>query len=194
MTWQEVVEYKGYTITVEMDEYPEDPRQWSNLGFMRCWHKRNDLGDENTHDHHGYHQAMMAKKKITNRGAVVLDIHIYQHGGIALTADPLRGMGYPFNDRWDAGLVGYIYATKQAIRDWMGVKYVTKKVREQVKRILIQEIDTYTKYLNNEAYGYIVEFEDGTVESVWGFDDKEYAIAEAKAMVDTLPHQLELGI
>lgn len=39
-------EYKGYTIEITQDEYPDDPRQWDNLGIMACWHRRYNLGDK----------------------------------------------------------------------------------------------------------------------------------------------------
>jgi hypothetical protein len=39
-------EYKGYTIKVQYDEYPQNPRtEWDSAGTMVCWHSRYNLGD-----------------------------------------------------------------------------------------------------------------------------------------------------
>lgn len=39
-------EYRGYTIRLVPDPDPENPREeWDNVGTMRCWHRRYDLGD-----------------------------------------------------------------------------------------------------------------------------------------------------
>ena len=39
-------EYRGYTIRLVPDPDPENPREeWDNVGTMRCWHRRYNLGD-----------------------------------------------------------------------------------------------------------------------------------------------------
>lgn len=38
--------YRGFTIKVEDDPEPNDPREWDNLGTMICAHRRYILGDE----------------------------------------------------------------------------------------------------------------------------------------------------
>ena len=38
-------EYKGYTINVTHDEYPEDPRGWENVATFVCNHVSRFLGD-----------------------------------------------------------------------------------------------------------------------------------------------------
>lgn len=38
--------YKGWTIEIHQDDDGgESPREWDNLGFMACWHRRSWLGD-----------------------------------------------------------------------------------------------------------------------------------------------------
>lgn len=36
----------NYKLKLQRDEYPDDPREWSNLGKMVCFHRRYNLGDE----------------------------------------------------------------------------------------------------------------------------------------------------
>lgn len=42
----DTIDYKGYTIRIESDDDPLNPREWDNLGTMVCWHRNYDLGDE----------------------------------------------------------------------------------------------------------------------------------------------------
>jgi hypothetical protein len=39
---------KKYKLTVSKDDYPESPREWSDIGTMLCSHSRYNLGDEKT--------------------------------------------------------------------------------------------------------------------------------------------------
>ena len=45
-----------YKLTIEQDEYPEDPRAWDNLTTMVCWHRRYSLGDK--HDFNDVHEML----------------------------------------------------------------------------------------------------------------------------------------
>lgn len=46
----EEIEYRGHTIKIYLDDAPESPREWDNLGTMLCSHKRYNLGDEQIDD------------------------------------------------------------------------------------------------------------------------------------------------
>lgn len=35
-------------LKIVQDECPEDPREWSNLGHMVCWHRHYRLGDKHS--------------------------------------------------------------------------------------------------------------------------------------------------
>jgi hypothetical protein len=37
---------KLHCLHIQRDEFPEDPREWSNLTIMACWHRRYRLGDK----------------------------------------------------------------------------------------------------------------------------------------------------
>jgi hypothetical protein len=39
-----------YILRVEQDDFPEDPRNWSNLCLMVCWHSHYSLGDSHNFD------------------------------------------------------------------------------------------------------------------------------------------------
>lgn len=43
----QTLKYRGYTIDLDFDSNPENPRkEWDNFGKMVCWHRRYNLGDE----------------------------------------------------------------------------------------------------------------------------------------------------
>jgi len=184
----ETIEYRGYIIEIEADEYPMDPREWDNLGTMFCSHRRYQLGDENpkydTDDYAGWDE-LEAAILADNPGGVILPLYLYDHSGITMRT-------YGFNDRWDSGQVGFIYAGVEAIRENYMVKRITKKTQERTKQQLKAEVDTYDKYLRGDVYSWSVSDPDGrTVESVSGYfednplDDDSYMMQEARATVDS---------
>jgi len=151
-------ENNKYILTVEQDEDPESPREWDNLGIMICWHRNYELGDKHsykdTDEMYGelYRQFIGKEpeqfdhetdedfgKRITeevDKHIVILPLMLYDHSGITMSTS----RGYPFNDRWDAGQVGWIYAPKSTLG----------RTDEQTEEILVSEVDTYDKYLRGD--------------------------------------------
>jgi hypothetical protein len=173
-------EYKGYIVKVLIDDSGVDsPRDWSNLGHLVCFHRRDNYGDKHEFDTPSDLDEFFKEHRV-----VKLPIYMYDHSGVALST----GNGYPFNDPWDAGQLGYIYATYEAIRKEYGVKHVTQSIIEKVEKVLKSEVETYSRYLNGEVYGWTIakqETPDEITDSVWGYiDDTDYVLKEAKDSVD----------
>jgi hypothetical protein len=142
-------EYKGYTIQIAQDQSPSSPREDDNLGTMICFHGRYNLGDS--------HKLSIdeAKRLETSESVIALPMYMYDHSGITINT---TGFSCPF----DSGKIGFIYVTKEKIRQEYSWKKLTKK------RIEI---------INN----------DKTVdESCWGFYGSEDCETEAKGVVDYL--------
>ena len=122
-------EYKGFTITIEQDEYTEDPRkEWDHVGTMVCFHNRYDLGDK-----HNYSDPEDALREILEiewdydddyeinelwdkleKVAYVLPLFLYDHSGITMNTG---GFSCP----WDSGQVGFY-------RSQFGRKHVQETV------------------------------------------------------------------
>jgi hypothetical protein len=165
--------YKGYEIKIVVDEFSDDPRNDDNLGIMACYHKRHDLGDKKEMDAADLQDALKSKDIIS------LPIYMYEHSGIALSTK----LVYPFNDPWDAGEIGVIYATKDRIRKHFGVKRISKKLLNQIPVYLDAEVETYNNYVSGNVYGYDIE----GVDSCYGFygdPEKSGLIDDAKAAID----------
>jgi len=169
----QTIEYKDYTIVIEQDDHPMNPREEdANLGNMLCRHTRYNLGDDHMADREEVLDILEGRRK----DVVALPLYLYDHGNITMNT---TGFSCP----WDSGMVGCIYTTYDKIRSWCGVKKVTKNLIEKVKGILRSEVEIYDKYISGDVYGYIIKKNDEEVDSCWEYygDDAE---KEAKSHID----------
>ena len=120
-------------------------------------------------------ERIMADKEM-----VYLPVYAYIHGGTVLNTS---GFSCP----WDSGMSGIIAISKEAIRTEYRTKRITKKILDRVKSCLRGEVETYSKYLNGEVYGFEIRDESGEiVESCYGFYSEADAESEGKAVLDYL--------
>lgn len=194
MNLYETIQEDGYDIKIYIDENPESPRQWDNFGKMICFHNRYTLGDEHKYSdpeeflmeiaglseeqaqklyykanesHNDYIDLLIQKASKSN---VILPLYLYDHSGISMSCSDT----YPYNDRWDAGMVGFIYIPYEDIRKEFDSKRVTKKLKEQAVHNLKGEVDVYDDYLRGDVYGYEVEYDGESIGSVWGYYGDEH--------------------
>ena len=179
----DVVEYKGFTIKIWPELYPENPRTFTDhLGIFNMYHRRYEFGDKKKfEDHEEFARYVMGSREV----ACYYPVYAYDHGGIVLS---VSNEHYPFNDQWDAGLLGYIYTTRERIRDTYCVSRATKKRVERARKELKAEIDTMNDYLAGRVYMYSTEDKDGiscdTCAGFYGEEGKKYALEEAKSLID----------
>lgn len=163
----------GKILEIHVDESPESPREWDNLGTVWCSHRRYSLSDKHapkidTDDHAGWDA--IKEHLIKEEGAVViLPIYMYDHGGITISTKP-------FGCNWDSGQVGFIYCTGTKIKAEFGGKRIAKKIKEKVEAYLEGEIKTYNQYVTGDVYGFklmrvidILNDERVEEEACWGF-------------------------
>jgi hypothetical protein len=167
-------------LEIYQDPEPESPREWDNLGKIEMYHNRYNFPHEGGFkgDPEGLTEYLKNKEV-----AVYLPIYLYDHSGITIST----GNQYPFNDRWDAGKVGFIYATREDIKKNWGVKRVSKELIKRTTEGLENEIKTYDQYLRGEVYGFMLfkvskcdhgdEHKDH-IDSCWGFYEMDYMIRE----------------
>lgn len=168
-------------VFVRHDDEPESPRTWDNLGTMACWHRHYLLGDvqpkESPEDW---------LKSNAPPGSVVLRLFLLDHSGLRMSVGD-------FGDPWDSGQVGWIVCTPEKIRKEYSSHRITKKRREQVERILRQEVETYDDYLSGNVWGFVIEGgEDLDTESCWGFYGTDTTLDAMKQHIpDDLHEALE---
>jgi hypothetical protein len=168
----ETIEYKDYKIQLCYDTFPDDPRKtWDNLGFMACFHKKYNLGDE-----HAFKEPQELLDWIeANKDTIYyLPLYVYEHGNITIKTSP-------FSCRFDSGQVGFIYMTKETAE---------KEGITEPYEALEAEVKTYDAYISGQTYGAMILDQSGEmIDSQFGyFGDTDEVINEAKGMIDTYTH------
>jgi hypothetical protein len=170
-----------YLIEIIQDNDPESPREWGNMGTMICFHPDYVLGDKHDYKKRDYNSwAELQKAIIKNENvAVILPLYLYDHSGITISTSR-------FSCPWDSGQVGYIFVSKEKVREEFSVKRVTRTIVDKVSKLLIGEVGTYDQFLTGDIYGYrITDTEtDEELDSCWGFYGQDYCMTEAKGIVD----------
>jgi hypothetical protein len=158
-----------YTLEVINDNCPESPRNWDNICTMVCWHRDYDLGDKHPFDdvdeflerlcyeilHKDddeiYGLNWQDKLKMLQESNLILikAINMYDHSGITVSTSS----AYPYNDRWDAGIVGFIYVTKKTIFEEC-CDITEENWKERADQYLEGEMETYDQYLRGDVYGF----------------------------------------
>jgi hypothetical protein len=196
----ETIEYKEHTIEIHYDLDPEDPREWENLATMFCLHHRYNLGDKHSHETVETWLEELACPgieadeledlteeqlwELIDKHYMWLPLYLYDHSGITISTSHQ----YPYNDRWDAGQVGYIYVSKEKALKEYNKKRWSKKFEAVIVHALETEVEVYDNYLCNEVYGYILKDQnDKEVDSCWGYygdTGKKQMIQECKEAID----------
>jgi len=182
----ETIELEDLTVKIYQDDFPESPREWSNLGHMICHHPRYNFGDEQFNPNTVANSVKEFEQYLeTERDAyIMLPLYIYDHSGVTMTARSERASMYP-DRQWDVSHVGYIYITAAKIKEEYSVKRISKQLRERVTEYLMGEVDTYDKYLQGDVWGYVIEDSDGNdLDSCWGLFEFEYAKKEAMGIAE----------
>ena len=188
-----------YTLTIKQDEYSENPREWDNVSTMVCWHTAYNLGDKHDYDNADeFFETILCNicgeklediERLSTREKYKLvceshkiyiqELNLYDHSGITISTSN----NYPYNDRWDAGCIGFVYVTKEkALKEWGGipekdengefiriphehpdgsVTYSTKYTpiteenwKEVAEYHINNEVETYDQYLRGDIYGF----------------------------------------
>lgn len=159
---------KQETVRIIVDEEPESPREWDNLGTMLCVHARYALGDD--HD-----ESVQSIREIVRSCDVIsLPLYLYDHSGITIQTTPFRCP-------WDSGQVGFLYVTKDTVRELWGWQRISAKRLADILLTLEAEVTAYDQYLRGDVYGYVVEDSEGEhVESCSGFFGLKYLREEIR--------------
>ena len=173
-------------VKIYADDSNDSPREWSNLGRIVSFHRRYRLSDKSEEDlksdsFNGWKELEDYLIKERDAG-IVLPLRMYDHSGISLSVESK----YPFNDVWDSGQVGFIYATNKDIKS-EGVS------SDKVIEILKGEIATYNQYLEGDVFGFVrikeikceccSNIDEENVDSCWGFYGSDI---EENGMLDHL--------
>lgn len=180
-----------YRYRIEQDEEPWNPREDDNICEMYIWWNGYNLGDYKGKDMPGdklndliekylpdeaeeMYDTSVRDKMLKLQSKVydklrVLPIFVYEHGGITISL----GNDYPYNDRWDAGMGGFIIVEREVLEE-NGIDW------EKAYEVAEGEVEMYDMYLLGECYGYIMDIYEGNGEweehedSCWGYFSRKY--------------------
>ena len=127
---------KEYLLTVEHDDYADDPRDEYNITTMVCWHRKHCLGDNHNYDGiEEFFQNLckevlgkdyedtdelfwkdMLEMLVKSNLIYIKQLNLYEHSGMSISTSN----AYPYNDRWDSSPVGFVYVTKKTVFDECG--------------------------------------------------------------------------
>lgn len=185
----ETIKQGNYLLEIFQDESTDSPREWDNMGTMICFHRRYNLGDKNdiinSNDFNSWsEQREWIEKNL--KTAVLLPLYLYDHSGITISTSP-------FSCPWDSGQIGWIFVTKDKVREEYQVKRITKDIIEKATKVLKGEVETYDQFLTGDVYGYRLSkvnviddccVHKESVHSCWGFYGEEWAIKEGKELME----------
>ena len=126
-------------INIELDEDPENPREWGPLTKIITVKGNWDVGDEScSHDDFG----KTVEDLMNNKNILVRLLYMYEHSGMTISLTP-------FNDPWDSGICGVIFIDKKTIEENDGETEDWKKVAQQ---IIEADVRLFDEYLTGDVH------------------------------------------
>lgn len=109
---------------------------------------------------------------------IILPLYLYDHSGLWMSTSK---QGWPFNCPWDTSTVGWIYVSKDKLREEFGWKRITKQRHEKAVQLLRNEVSTYSTYLSGDVWYYVIEDDDGVhLDGCGGLFEYDYAKKQAE--------------
>ena len=164
----------NYDLKVWYDDCAESPRDWDNLGTIVCEHRRYTLGDSQDVDQSIIEMLQVVADGDTDKALnyfethtynqcfariqekfIVLPVYMYEHSNIALSTGSFIGRAQ--HAEWDSGQLGFIYVSKEDVRNEYKVSRISKQLLKTVKTVLDNEVKLYGHYINGDCYGYTLD-------------------------------------
>lgn len=187
---------KTYELNIVNDESPENPRtSWDNVTTMICFHRDYNLGDKHDYKKDNFDSWEELKEQIESDYKVLMikPLRLYDHSGITISTSN----SYPFNDRFDSMMVGWIFIEEKNWTNMMGEDM--DRSEERLDRIIEGDIETYDKYLTGEVYGYeVYEVEECSLghthrtllDSCGGYYNEDDCRSEGESIIEHLQKEV----
>lgn len=168
------------TGRIYVDEEPQSPKDWDNLGTLVTWHRRYCF-DQDGQKVFGEPKDFLRRAKAEKW--LFIPVGMVDHSGISLYEGTTERAGAVL----DSGQVGYLYATRES----MGKIGVHPR---NVRKVLRQELKTWDDYVTGSVYGYTIETELGEqLDSCWGIYGLDNAKQEMVAALEYAVRGVEDG-
>lgn len=134
-------EYKGCTITINVDPKPVNPREKNNLGTIVCFYEGQHFGDSHVFDTPAEVMAHIEETKAIN-------LPIYSE------------LPCPSFGSWDANQLGVIFSEAYRIYKQLNTRKITSEIKQEVIKILSEELHTYDNFLRGDVYRFKLIMKD----------------------------------
>lgn len=157
-------------LRIYQDSDIDGPREWDNLGEIvghcksyKLYDVKNPYSGEGG-SHLEDFKLYLKDKNLKLDDVVYLPVYAYIHSGVTINTT-----GYSCT--WDSGQVGYIYVSKEKIRNEYSISKVTSKWVDKIEGYLNNEIETFAQYIEGDVYSFSVEEWDPTPGVGWVVTD-----------------------
>lgn len=124
--------------------------------------------------------------RAASRHILTIPVYLYQHGGSSISTAP-------FNDPWDSGQCGYVYATKEQVIGEFGD--FSEESRGKARNLLKESVGTLNQWLTGDVWGYVIQTREGAeaevLDSCWGLYGRDWAEEAGQLVVDSLNSELQ---
>ena len=131
---EKIAEKNGISLQVMIDEDPESPREWENLGKMCLKHRRYNFPKE-------------CEEEDFENALITLPVYMFDHSGIKLSTQD-------FNDPWDSGQIGWIAAFEDGIKKSFECNEITDDIKRKVMT------NTVTRLTKTIAAAFLINSSD----------------------------------
>ena len=162
MTYTEEYVSGEYKLLIAHDELAGSPREDNCNQFCLALTGRYQRFDESD-------QKMEYLIRDIKKGeTLAFPVYCYEHGGVAFN---LTGFSCP----WDSGQIGFLYASKFNIYHQYGVRRISPKLKEKLRKNAESELQELEDYVMGRTYLYELYKDEEEVGSCSGFlgDDHE---------------------
>ena len=142
-------------LEIYYDVMASSPRSWGNFGTIVQGKSKYKVGDIEVES--------LSEWFDNNKNVYKLPVYFISHGGLTISTKP-------FNDRFDSGLLGYIF-----VKDNEGLSY------DIIAGILENEITILNEYLQGNVFGYQIKEGEEVIDSlagIIGIDELYYHLEE----------------
>jgi hypothetical protein len=176
-------EFEGLKVVLKSDEYIIESNGNNNPFWKYTYDTFDEAQNDLTDTIKEWEEEMLNElndeelMEIIEQHVVILPLFLYDHSGVTMRTSS-------FNDRWDSGQVGWIYAEKTYLLEETGYNHQQLFNEGKAEELLIGEVKTYDQFLTGDVYGFILEEKDeegevlDVIDSCWGFYGLEHLKAE----------------
>jgi len=171
-----VYKYKGFEIYIRHSDFFESWDDITNgIAYWALSHRKYSLpntADVPFDELHSWEEVESWILKNYKDIVWIDTVMMYDHSGIAINygegfiSDPLG---------WDTSRLGYVFTTKEKIKEWFGAKRFTKKLKEKARKIYESDLRIFKAWAEGDVYDIYDPIDD-----IWmlayGNEDIEYII------------------